>query len=129
VRRVGEIEDSIVEAPAWSVGADDALVELLQLQVRAEAVKSAERITLFDVHIAGDEATLAIDFAVIHAGPRLTRIRLYDPLTPTMSPFLPVTPDEIVREALAAALGWHLSLPLSTRRCPWWPRAYARPGP
>ena len=42
--------------------------------VRVEAEERTERVALLVVHVAGDEAALAVDLAVVHADARLTGI-------------------------------------------------------
>ena len=65
---VGEIEGAAIEAEARPVADDDPAVEPGDGQVGIKAVQAAKRILLLVVHVAGDEAALPVDLAVVEPG-------------------------------------------------------------
>ena len=60
LERVGEIERPVVRAPARTVRADDALVDLRHAEVGVEAPEAADLQFFLVVHAAGEEAAAAV---------------------------------------------------------------------
>ena len=71
LERVGEVEGPVVRAPARAVGADDAVLDLGDAQVRVEAIQPADLELLLVVHPAGEEPATAVALAVVQPGARL----------------------------------------------------------